>query len=228
MVANAGPWERFPPLEAMGGLRHGFLTRVPHVDVSTVDKAEALRRLHDHHEAALTELGMERWPRIAGQQVHGAEILVVREPEIAQAAQGPVPGIDGFVTDRSGVALVVSVADCAAVYLVDPVHRALGLVHSGRNGTELDITGRAIDRLGAEYGTEPADVTAVISPCIRPPAYEVDFAATIRRQCRERGVPESAIWDDRVCTSSDLERFYSYRMEAGKTGRMLAVMGWEP
>jgi copper oxidase (laccase) domain-containing protein len=64
-----------------------------------------------------------------------------------------------------------------------------------------------------------------LSPCIRPPHYEVDFAAEIVRECRALGVQH--IHDSSTCTACDLGRYYTYRAEKGKTGRMLAVLGLE-
>src|SRR6266567_3432156 len=36
------------------------------------------------------------------------------------------------------------------------------------------------------------------------------------------------IHDSDVCTACDLDRYYSYRAEKGKTGRMLALLGLNP
>jgi hypothetical protein len=66
-------------------------------------------------------------------------------------------------------------------------------------------------------------VIAQLSPCIRPPHYEIDFAAEIVRQCRDAGLNE--VHDSGVCTACDLQRYYSYRAEKGRTGRMLALLG---
>ena len=63
---------------------------------------------------------------------------------------------------------------------------------------------------------------AQISPSIRPPNYEVDFTAEIVAQCRKVGVQQ--IHDSGVCTHADPERYYSYRREKGRTGRMLALL----
>ncbi|MFV1995218.1 MAG: laccase domain-containing protein, partial [Verrucomicrobiales bacterium] len=63
------------------------------------------------------------------------------------------------------------------------------------------------------------------SPCIRPPDYEVDFAAGIRQQCCERGVPPEQVHDEGISTVSAPDRYYSYRAEKGRTGRMLALLG---
>jgi copper oxidase (laccase) domain-containing protein len=54
----------------------------------------------------------------------------------------------------------------------------------------------------------------------------VDFAAEIVRQCRALRVQH--IHDSGICTACDLGRYYSYRAEKGKTGRMLAVLGLDP
>jgi hypothetical protein len=130
-----------------------------------------------------------------------------------------------MISNSPGLAIGVYVADCCAVYLADPRTGAFGVLHSGKKGSELGITTRAIEKMKQHYGTAPADLHVQLSPCIRPPAYEVDFAAMIRQQALDAGVPEGQIHDTRICTSSDLHRFYSYRMEKGRTGRMLALLG---
>jgi copper oxidase (laccase) domain-containing protein len=76
------------------------------------------------------------------------------------------------------------------------------------------------------FGSDPANMVVQLSPCIRPPHYEVDFAAEIVRQCRALGLQH--IDDSRTCTACNLARYYSYRAEKGKTGRMLAVIGLDP
>jgi hypothetical protein len=105
---------------------------------------------------------------------------------------------------------------------LDPVRRAIGLVHSGKKGTEQNIVGTAVRKLRTEFDTRPEDLIAVLSPCIRPPYYEVDFAQSIATQLRAESV--NKIYDNGENTGSDLERFYSYRMEKGRTGRMLAYL----
>ena len=132
--------------------------------------------------------------------------------------------MDGLITNVPGLALRIVVADCCAVYLVDPVKRAIGLVHSGKKGTEAKISVTAIAAMTAEYGSDPRDLLVRLSPCIRPPAYEVDIAAAIREQVLQAGVPVDSVHDDGVCTTSDLGRYYSYRAEKGATGRMFAVL----
>lgn len=225
-MTTVAPIEKFVPLSAVPDLRHGFLRRVPGVPVDC-DKDEALARLGAAHAGAREQLLGSGWTTVTAEQVHGDGVLVVDAANLAETAAAVVPEIDGFVTNLPRVALGIYVADCGAVFLADPVHRAVGLVHSGKNGSALGISVRAIELMRENYGTNPADLVVVLGPCIRPPAYEIDFAAEIRRQVLEVGVPEARFHDCGQCTSLDLENYYSYRIEKGKTGRMLALLGYE-
>jgi polyphenol oxidase len=219
--ANEFPTEQFPALSATDVCRHAFIKRVPGIDVSH-DKAEALRRLEAIHQRIRRSLGMGDWPLLTAEQVHGNKIAIVESPV---EADQHFAGTDGFITNQRGIALGVHVADCCAVYIVDPGTPAISLVHSGRKGTELDIAGSAVEQMTGRFGSNASDLIIQLSPCIRPPHYEIDFAAEIMEQCRARGVRQ--VRDSGVCTACDLDEYYSYRVEKGKTGRMLALLGLE-
>jgi YfiH family protein len=222
------PFEQFPALSAIKMCRHVFAQRIPGIDVSH-DKAEVLVRLDAAHREIRNATGFVDWPLFTAEQIHGNKIAVV-ERAVASAVLSGVdgrefPACDGIITNQRRVALGIYVADCCAVYMVDPKTPAIGLVHSGRKGTELGVVTNAIKQMIERFGSDPANMIVQLSPCIRPPYYEVDFAAEIVRQCRALGV--QSIHDSGRCTASDLGRYYSYRTEKGKTGRMLAVLGLE-
>jgi purine-nucleoside/S-methyl-5'-thioadenosine phosphorylase / adenosine deaminase len=214
------PFEHFQALSALPGVVHGFTLRVPGIEMSH-DKAEALVRLDKVHRKIRTEHQLGAAPFITAQQIHGKEIAVVNA---AISADKCFANCDGIISDQLGICLGIYVADCCAVYLVDPVHRAIGLVHSGKKGTELGVVPNAIKTMAAQFGSRPADLTVQLSPCIRPPHYEIDFAADIVRQCRDLGV--NSIHDSGLCTACDLGRYYSYRAGKGRTGRMLAFLAF--
>jgi purine-nucleoside/S-methyl-5'-thioadenosine phosphorylase / adenosine deaminase len=216
------PFEQFPALSAIGICRHVFTQRIPGIDVSRA-KAEALKRLDAAHREIRGSIGMGDWPLVTAQQIHGDKIAFVGAPV---GCDKEFAGCDGLITNQHGIALGVYVADCCAVYIVDPKTPAISLVHSGRKGTELGVAPNAIRQMVDRLGSDPANIIAQVSPCIRPPHYEVDFAAEIVRQCRALGVKE--IYDCGVCTACDLDRYYSYRAEKGETGRMLAMLGLNP
>jgi YfiH family protein len=213
------PFEQFPALSAIGICRHVFTQRIPSIDVSN-DKAEVLKRLDSAHRGIRNAIDVGDWPLITAQQVHGNKIAVVDTP---LKTDKEFPGCDGIITNQRGIALGVYVADCCAIYIVDPGIPAIGLVHSGRKGTELGVVTNAIAQMIEQFESKPDDLIVQLSPCIRPPYYEVDFAAEIVRQCRALDVKE--IHDPGMCTACDLDRYYSYRAEKGRTGRMLALLG---
>ncbi len=213
------PFEQFPELGAIRICRHVFTQRIPGVDVSG-EKAEVLRRLDSAHREIRSAIGVGDWPLVTAEQIHASEIAVVDRPV---ADDKEFPGCDGIIANQSGVALGIHVADCCAVYIVDRKTPATGLVHSGRKGTKLGVVPNAIGKMIDHFGSNPANMMAQLSPSIRPPHYEIDFAAEIVRQCRARGVKE--IYDSGICTACDLDRYYSYRAEKGRTGRMLALLG---
>jgi copper oxidase (laccase) domain-containing protein len=212
--------DQFPALEALSDVVHGFTLRVPEIEVSH-DKVEALARLDGVHREIRQEYGVGRAPFITAQQVHGARLGVIDQ---ATARDQCFDGCDGLITNQREVCLGIYVADCCAVFIVDPSRRAIGLVHSGKKGTELGIVSNGIRSMVEHFGSRPADLVVQLSPCIRPPHYETDFAAEIARQCRDLGV--TAVHDCGVCTACDLKRYYSYRAEKGRTGRMLAFLAF--
>lgn len=155
---------------------------------------------------------------IQAEQVHGSESSICGVLQ----ADTVVPGVDALITDVANLTLIIRVADCAPVYLVDPERRVVALVHSGRKGTALNIVPGTLAKMTRNCGCALDDIHAVIGPCIRPPHYEVDFAAAIRRQLADAGVRHVA--DCGLDTAADLTRFYSYRMEQGQTGRHFAAL----
>ena len=213
--------EQFTALESSCVCRHAFIRRIAGINVSH-DKAEALRRLEAAHRNIRRKLGVESWPLLTAEQVHGNKIAIVDGP---LESGGEFAGCDGIVTNRRKILLGIHVADCCAVYIVDRKTPAIGLVHSGRKGTELGVVSNAIAQMSARFGSQPLDLIVQLSPCIRPPHYEIDFGAKIIEQCRAQGVNE--IHESGVCTACHVDLYYSYRAEKGRTGRMLALLGLE-
>lgn len=214
------PFSFLSALNALPSVKAEFVTRVPGVEVDT-DREATCTRLEPAHRDFVQRLGFS-WDQLhRAEQIHGADVAIVGKNDPAQVWKG----VDGLITSDPEVLLGIYVADCGAVYIADPVKGVLALLHSGKKGTEGNITGNAIAMMTEKFGSNPADLHVALAPCIRPPAYEVDFASQIREQTLAAGVPASQFTDSGICTSSDLETYYSYRVEKGNTGRMLALLG---
>ena len=87
-----------------------------------------------------------------------------------------------MITNEPGVVLATFYADCVPLFIVDPVHRAIGLSHSGWRGTVNRMGAVTLQEMEREYGTRPEDVQVAIGPSICQTCYEVsrDVAEAFR------------------------------------------------
>jgi len=215
MAAILCPIEIFSSLE-LPNIRAAFIQRAPDIDVQA-DRQVALERLKSIHLLTIEKAGFAGMALAQADQVHSAHVRIV-----TKGTPYPVPDCDALVTTEAELCLGIYVADCAAVYLVDKHARGIALAHSGRKGTELGIVSQTIETLCKTIHASPSDIIMQISPCIRPPHYEVDFAADIRDQALAAGLTE--IYDCGRCTATNPDLYYSYRRENGRTGRHLALI----
>jgi polyphenol oxidase len=222
MGMDPATWLTFPALESLPGFRHRFTLRHPQIDVNE-ERAVVVERLWSWHSDHAKEMGFIHGDVQKAEQVHGIQVTVIDQARDFTSL--PAPETDGLITQTPGIVLGIYVADCCAVYLADPITGSFGVLHSGKKGSEGGITSHAISLMQSRFGANPADLVVQLSPCIRPPAYEIDFAALIRTQALDAGVQLKNLHDTGICTSADPNRFYSYRREKGRTGRMLALMG---
>lgn len=211
----AAPWLEFPTLWDEP-IRAAITLRVPGVEVCN-DKGRTMRRL-DRPIRTRAEALAPGLPLVTAEQTHGREVA-----EVDAAPGRPIPVVDGLLTGSRDLVLGIAVADCCPVWLWAEDGTALAVVHAGRKGAEGGIAAVAARKLMARTGCGPGAVRAFFGPCIRPPHYEVDIPALLHAQLAEVGVENRR--DCRLDTASDLTRFYSYRIEKGQTGRMLAL-GW--
>lgn len=201
-----------------------FITRIPGVPTTT-DRAATIAALTPAHEAVLVEGGIEPKMLRRAQQVHGNKAALVGDIGCSY----PVEGVDAlFCGGKADCCLGIYVADCAAVWIYDTETQSRALIHSGKLGTQQNIVGETLTAMYKVLGVRAEDCIAVISPCIRPPHYEVDIVTQIKEDLQKAGVAPQNISDCELDTAADLETFYSYRIEKGNTGRMLALFGRTP
>jgi YfiH family protein len=152
-------------------------------------------------------VGIGDEPLTTAGAVHGSAVAGVDEPKDV------VQGVDGLVTNRRGVALFATFADCYPIVLWDPVKRSAGLAHAGWRGTVAGVTKAVVKAMHDEYGSDYQNIRAGIGPGICGRCYEVgaevasqfdssfvrpgeggrfllDLAAANRAQLEEAGVSE--------------------------------------
>jgi YfiH family protein len=156
---------KIPELESDIGLVHGFST-IALGSVGLTHAPDPVPVLASRRAFARA-LGIDSEPVTTVGAVHGSTVARVDEPlEVVQ-------GVDGLVTDRRGVALFATFADCYPIVLWDPKTRSAGLAHAGWRGTVGGVAKAAVKAMRDEYGSSPEDIQAGIGPGICGRCYEV-------------------------------------------------------
>jgi len=188
-------------------------------------------------------LGIKPEQLAGSDQVHGTEIMHAISP-------GFFSGYDALVTNEKNIFLCIFTADCYPVLLCDTQTMAVAAIHSGWKGAAGGIVSKTVLFMQERFGTDPGNLLAWIGTGIAQSAYEVDaavagafdsehlapslrqtgkfnldLAGANRRQLLDAGIPPSRIACSAFCSSADAGLFYSYRRDAGITGRMASIIG---
>ncbi|WP_167956982.1 peptidoglycan editing factor PgeF [Anaerosporobacter faecicola] len=172
----------FPVLEEIPYIKHGFSTRLGGVSkehLSSMNlsftRGDEEEYVRENYRRICKAIEMDPNDLVFSDQVHDTKIHVVTEKDRGKGYQFPreLVGIDGLITNIVSLPLVTYYADCVPLYFVDPVHKAIGLSHSGWKGTVHKMAGRTMEAMAENFGTKPEDVLAVIGPSICRDCYEV-------------------------------------------------------
>ena len=123
-----------------------------------------------------TAVGIDDSRIVCAEQVHGSQVAYVDERNLGAGytcRETAIPGVDGMVTDRPGVALWLSFADCVPVLAYDPVRVAIGIAHAGWRGTLAGISVRLVEAMSEQFGSNRSDLRVGIGPSIGPCCYAV-------------------------------------------------------
>ena len=176
------PLLHFPLLEKTGIVKEGFTTRLGGVSegiFSTMnlsftrgDEEEAVR---ENYRRLASALDVDYDKFVFTDQTHTTNVRKVTAEDAGNGLtrEREFHDIDGLITDVPGIVLSTFYADCVPLYFVDPVHRAIGLSHSGWRGTVHKMGQATLDAMHERFGTEAKDVIAAVGPSICQDCYEV-------------------------------------------------------
>ncbi|NGO54394.1 peptidoglycan editing factor PgeF [Mesorhizobium camelthorni] len=170
------------------GIRHGFFTRVGgvsegiyqglNIGVGSKDDPALVR---ENRRRVAEWMGVAPDSLLSVYQVHSPDVIVATGP-----FPGPRPQADAIVTDRPGLALGASSADCGPVLFADAEARVIGAAHAGWKGALAGVLENTIDAM-EKLGAVRERIVAVLGPSIGPENYEVgaEFVARFTDADRE-------------------------------------------
>lgn len=241
-------WPAPPHVHAAVTTRHGPGISAPPFErfnlglgLGNGDSIEAAEANRGALVQALALPAAPRWLR----QVHGVDV----------AQLGPLPGPDAPQADAAvshipGTVLAILSADCLPVLFCNDEGNEIGVAHAGWRGLAAGVLQATVTQLLSP----PDRLMAWLGPCIGAVSYEVgeevrsaflredasavecfastrpghwhcDLAALARRQLLAAGV--TRIHGGGFDTVTD-SRFYSYRRDAGRSGRFASLVWLDP
>ncbi len=216
--------------------RVGGVSRPPfdslNLSFASGDDAECVERNRARVVSGLKLPEPPRWLK----QAHGIRVVA------AEVAAGR-PQADACVSARPNQVLAVMTADCVPVLFCDRRGQRVAAAHAGWRGLAAGVLNSTL----AAMGSDPSELLAWLGPGIGPRAFEVgpevrqaflardpgaaaafrpgqadrllaDLYRLARRQLERSGI--GAVFGGEHCTYGDPARFFSYRRDGQRSGRM--------
>ena len=137
------------------------------------DNLEAVRK---NRQLLADELGISKENLIFTHQIHSTSIRLVNDNFLKMnnaERSNMLEGVDALITDKSGVCLCISTADCVPIVLYDTKLHVAACVHAGWRGTLQRIVETAVELMAKNYACQPENLKAVIGPSISLDSFEV-------------------------------------------------------
>ncbi|AFZ67643.1 peptidoglycan editing factor PgeF [Deinococcus peraridilitoris] len=234
-------WLHAPNLRASHGFstRQGGVSGSPFDSLNLDDRQDDPARVAENRRRALGRLGFDPERSAHLDQVHGTRVV--------HARSGIQTG-DALVTSELDLLLTIMTADCYPILLEDSHAGVIGAAHAGWRGTLGRIAAATVQAMTG-LGADRKRIQVAIGPgiCARQYAVGSDvvravteaglgealldiggtthldlLSANISVLC-DAGIERPHIWAAGRCSTE--AAFFSFRRDAGRTGRMWAVIG---
>lgn len=210
------------------------------------DRAEHVR---ENLARVAQALGLASERIYTAAQVHDRGVLVLDGSESASAVARTAA--DAIVSSAASTGCGVRTADCVPILLADPAAGRVAAVHAGWRGVVREVIANAVEHM-VTLGSQRAALLAAIGPHIGPSAFEVgdevalelsrassaegavqrapsgkahvDLARIVQAQLWAAGLSREHIEQLPGCTHGDATRYFSYRRDGQRSGRMLSVI----
>lgn len=181
-VSEQVPYFSFPILENTGLVKQGFSTKMGGVSEGkyatmnfTYTRGDNPEHVTENYRRMAKALGVDVEKMVLSYQTHTTNVRLVTESDAGKGIfkEREYKDVDGLITNVPGITLVTFYADCVPLYFLDPVHKAIGLSHSGWRGTVQRMGEVTVKRMGEAFGSRAEDIIACIGPSICRSCYEV-------------------------------------------------------
>ena len=154
-------------------IRHGFFNREGGVSKGIYKSLncgpgskDKIKNIKKNIEKVCKKIGCNKKNLILLDQVHSNIVHNVN-----RVTKKKLKG-DSLITGKKGIALGILTADCAPVFIYDPINNLISALHAGWKGAFKQIISKTIKKFKIR-GSNLNDLIVVIGPCISKNNYEV-------------------------------------------------------
>jgi len=154
-------------------IRHGFFNREGGVSKGIYKSLncgpgskDKIKNIKKNIEKVCKKIGCNKKNLILLDQVHSNIVHNVN-----RVTKKKLKG-DSLITGKKGIALGILTADCAPVFIYDPINNLISALHAGWKGAFKQIISKTIKKFKIK-GSNLNDLIVVIGPCISKNNYEV-------------------------------------------------------
>ena len=203
-----------------------------------------------NRHAIAKEIGKNNFHFIVANQTHSDNIYIVSDKITRgwNTLESAIQNCDALVTNQSNIFLSILTADCVPILLFDPIQNVIAAIHAGWKGTQKEIASKTVSKMSQVFSCDPKNILAGIAPSIGKCCYEVgidvaqhfldtpqglksigkkymlDLPHINKQQLLNMGILEENIEMSQICTACEVARFFSYRKEAGCSGRFMSMI----
>lgn len=231
-------FQDFPKVIHALFLKHGGISKLPYSSLNFSSfGGDSFKDVAENLNKALGILQIEQL--VQSNLVHGVLVQKVEDKRWKGEA-------DGLSTDKQGLGLITTFADCQCAMFYDPVNHVVANIHAGWRGCVGGIYKNAVLHMNEVYGSDPLRLVVGIGPSLGPSRAEFvhymkeipeiyhghkvghchfDLWGIAREQLMEAGVRDDHIEISGLCTYDGVEDFFSYRREkvTGRHGGIIAL-----
>lgn len=138
------------------------------------DRGDDEENVKENYKRMCKALHADYRKLVLSDQVHESKVAYVDERYAAgEKIEKKLKKTDGMVTDKKGLVLATSYADCVPLFFVDTKNKVIGSSHSGWRGTVARIGEKTVKKMEECFGTDVNDLICIVGPSICQDCYEV-------------------------------------------------------
>jgi len=156
-------------------IKYGFFARTGGCSKKSFDSLNCSFKSKDKKKnvinninAAKQKIGLKKTMIKLMNQTHGANIEIINNKNISKKKFA-----DGAITIDKNISLAVLTADCAPIFLIDPIDKIICVLHSGWRGCLNNIIFKGTKKI-IKINKSLKNIIAIVGPCLSQKNFEVD------------------------------------------------------